>query len=312
MPLGILKHSVKRSVGTAQCCDSLMAMPIPLETQTKTSVESFPELYTIGKGPQIAEGNYTTYTEDDVREAAKVLTGYKLDYTLAITDPDTGLPVCSINTNHHDSTDKVFSAAFQNQIISGTSDEAGMENELTQLVNMIFDQDATAEHIVRKLYRFFVYYQITPEVETDIILPLALQFRTGNYEILPVIETLLKSEHFFDADDAETNNNTIGAMIKSPLELLIGTVRYFQIPYLDETEDLVGHYDLLRRIHTYMELEDMELLEPPLVAGWPAYHQEPAFNRNWISSSTFAQRHNHLRKFVSGFNYNSNNNNFKT
>ena len=39
----------------------------------------FLELFTIGKGKQIARGNYTNYTEQDVREAAKVLSGYKTD-----------------------------------------------------------------------------------------------------------------------------------------------------------------------------------------------------------------------------------------
>ena len=35
----------------------------------------FLELFTIGKGPQIEAGNYTTFTEVDVVQAARVLTG---------------------------------------------------------------------------------------------------------------------------------------------------------------------------------------------------------------------------------------------
>ena len=37
------------------------------------------ELYSIGKGPQIAEGNYTNYTEDDIKAATRVLTGWTID-----------------------------------------------------------------------------------------------------------------------------------------------------------------------------------------------------------------------------------------
>jgi uncharacterized protein (DUF1800 family) len=39
------------------------------------------ELFTIGKGPLISEGNYTNYTELDIREAAKVLTGWRTSTT---------------------------------------------------------------------------------------------------------------------------------------------------------------------------------------------------------------------------------------
>jgi len=37
------------------------------------------ELYGIGKGPQLAEGDYTNYTEDDVKAATRVLTGWNMD-----------------------------------------------------------------------------------------------------------------------------------------------------------------------------------------------------------------------------------------
>ena len=37
------------------------------------------ELFTIGKGPEIGPGDYTNYTEDDVKAAAKVLTGWRLN-----------------------------------------------------------------------------------------------------------------------------------------------------------------------------------------------------------------------------------------
>jgi hypothetical protein len=40
-------------------------------------------------------------------------------------------------------------------------------------VNLIFQQAETARFLVRKLYRWFVYYVIDAQVETDIIQPLA-------------------------------------------------------------------------------------------------------------------------------------------
>ena len=37
------------------------------------------ELFTLGKGPIIGEGNYTNYTEEDIQQAARVLTGWQFD-----------------------------------------------------------------------------------------------------------------------------------------------------------------------------------------------------------------------------------------
>jgi len=57
------------------------------------------ELYTIGRGKQVSESNYTNYTEDDIKAATRVLTGYmKPDiddaniFSSENLDPDTGLP----------------------------------------------------------------------------------------------------------------------------------------------------------------------------------------------------------------------------
>lgn len=40
----------------------------------------FLELFTILKGEQVAEGDYTNYTEHDVQQAARVLTGFTGTY----------------------------------------------------------------------------------------------------------------------------------------------------------------------------------------------------------------------------------------
>ena len=52
----------------------------------------FLELFTILKGPQIAEGNYTNYTEFDIQQAAKVFSGIKVKGDRDTFDQDTGIP----------------------------------------------------------------------------------------------------------------------------------------------------------------------------------------------------------------------------
>ena len=52
------------------------------------------ELFTILKGEQIGEGNYTNYTEIDIQQAAKVFSGFKKKYDRnGSIDSDTNLPM---------------------------------------------------------------------------------------------------------------------------------------------------------------------------------------------------------------------------
>ena len=263
------------------------------------------ELYSIGKGPQIGPGDYTHYTEQDVKEAARVLSGYGNDEDFLTNDPVTGLPTSFVKNdggtvaNAHDAGVKVFSDKFQNTtiqpnaLVGEDATVAATLDELDQLIDMIFNQDETAKHISRKLYRFFMYYEITPEIEQDIIEPLANTFRTNNYEIQPVLQQLFGSEHFYDADNAVVDDDNHAAIIKSPLELVVGTIRYFGITLpaagTEAYDEAIGN-----GIIGPMRLQGMDLLEPYEVAGYPAYHQNPDFNRNWISHNHLARRYQYI------------------
>jgi uncharacterized protein (DUF1800 family) len=189
----------------------------------------FLELFTIGKGPQIAPGNYTNYTEDDIKEAAKLLSGYEYDLNNANVDTDTGIRYCRLTASRHSAASKTFSAAFQNTVIAGTNTTAGMLTELDQYVTLVFNQIETAKNICRKLYRYFIFREITPAVETDIIVPLANILKNNNYNLSIVLNQLLQSKHFYDLDDANALDNKIGAMVKSPLDLVMHATRFFSI-----------------------------------------------------------------------------------
>ena len=114
----------------------------------------FLELFTILKGPQIGVDNYTNYTELDVQQAAKVLTGFRKMNDRSIIDEETNLPTGWNDTSKHDTSNKVFSDAFDNQEIIGQESEDGMNQELDDFVDMIFNKQETARSYCRKLYRF--------------------------------------------------------------------------------------------------------------------------------------------------------------
>ena len=236
------------------------------------------ELFTVGKGPLIGPGNYTSYTEADVQAAAKVLTGWRDQATV---------PVGSYYTaSRHDATTKVFSGAFGSASIT-----ANGAAEYQDLVNLIFQQAETARFLVRKLYRWFVYYLIDAQVETDIIHPLAALLIQNSFDIVPVLRALLGSEHFFDV------LNT-GCLIKSPLDFTVGLLRQMEVMFPNAAGNLTAQYGHWNYVNGLSYVMQQTLGDPPNVAGWAAYYQTPQFHELWINAVTLPRRNQVTDSFI--------------
>lgn len=225
------------------------------------------ELFTLGKGPG------SQYTENDVKEAAKVLTGWQVNGTTYTS---------LFNLNRHTTTNKTFSAFFNNTVITGRNTATAGDLELADLLNMIFAQQEVAKFLLRKMYRWFVYYSIDAATETNVIEPLAEIFRSNNYELKPVLSALFKSEHFYD----QLNR---GCMIKTPSDIVIGSMREMNVAFKPET-DWDTNYGLWNTFNSWMVNMGQNLHDPPNVSGMPAYYQEPSFHEIWINSDSLPKR----------------------
>lgn len=229
------------------------------------------ELFTIGKE------NNPNYTEEDVRIAAKVLTGWRIDNT--------------VNTFHsyftasrHDTTNKQFSSFYNNTIITGRTDATAGDVEINDLLNMIFSKsNEVSKFMARKLYRFFVYAEIDSATEINIIEPVAEQLRINNWEIKPALSLLLKSEHFFD----QLNR---AVQIKSPLDFVVSICREWNIVFPDVNTLYADAYGMWNYIMSAAALGQQNVGDPPSVAGWPAYYQAPQYYELWINTDTLPKR----------------------
>lgn len=200
------------------------------------------ELFTIGIG---------NYLETDIKEAARALTGWRINYSTLTSYLDPA---------RFDIGTKSFLGATGN---------FGYK----EIIDIIFNKNETARFICHKLYKEFVYY-IPNE---DYVSQLADVMRTNNYELKPVLSTLLKSEYFHSTDIR-------GAKITSPVDLIMSVLKQFGIT-LDSSL-----YSYIRYLQTLL---DQELFNPPDVRGWEG-------QRKWISSNTYPTRNNFTDAVING------------
>ncbi len=196
------------------------------------------ELFTIGIG---------NYSETDVKEAARALTGWQINKLTSVFNPKL-----------FDNTNKTIFGVTRNF-------------DHNTLIDLIFQNPKTAEHICTKIYKEFVHYK----PDTVFVKRMADVLIKNNYEIRPVLSFLFKSEHFYES-------RFIGSKIKSPVQLLIGTLKSLHLQNPD--------FNYLNDILTQLQ---QSLFNPPGVKGWEG-------QRKWISSATYPVRNAVTDSFVNG------------
>jgi uncharacterized protein (DUF1800 family) len=270
----------------------------------------FLELFTIGKGEQIGDGDYTNYTEQDVQETARIFSGFKTKLDRSIIDPDTNLPTGRLQINKHDSGDKEFSYAFDNHIISGGTTEEEIYNEISELIQMIFSRPATSITFAKKIYRFFIKSEWNENIENTVIQYIADELVASNYNLSSTVNALLSSTHFYDQDDQNSTDNIIGSIVKSPLQLMSETISVLNLDIPNPSSDIGGFYRFWHQFshNTFLSMAGMGLFSPDTVAGYPANYQSPDFDRLWFSSNTILSRYRLIECLISGRNKLANNN----
>jgi uncharacterized protein (DUF1800 family) len=245
------------------------------------------ELFMLGKEPT------QNYTELDVQSGAKVLSGWRV---ASFTNP---YPfVVNFYSNYHNQSEKTFSSNFNNNVIANQAGASGA-NEFNAYFDMLFLHQSTtiAKYICRRLYRYFVYYDIDASVETNVIVPLAAALISNNWNMLPVVRLLLKSEHFFDMANR-------GVMIKSPIDMIAGIINTLKVNTTAPSgaTQILDQYKIWENLNNnarYNMEQGQGLV--PTVSGWKAYYQVPTFYQNWINANTIQKRSAYLTSLVSGY-----------
>jgi len=227
------------------------------------------ELFTCGV---LDWNNNPNYTENDVLEAARSLSGWTLSPS---THPD------AIERASRVGRSGLF---LQSNWDSGSKTFMGKTGNwrYTDIISILFSErsDQIALYICEKIYRAFVYD--TPD--RVIIRALADEFKK-NWEMKPMLMRLLKSAHFFDKVN-------IGAMYKSPIDYILGSLHMMNITHIPDFA-LKEMSRFNRDVSNRLTSLGQSIFNPPNVKGWPG-------GRTWVSTSTISQRHKLMIDIING------------
>jgi uncharacterized protein (DUF1800 family) len=184
----------------------------------------------------LGEGNYG---EQDIKEAARSFTGWSID---------------------RDSGAFVFRPFIHDY---GTKTVLGRSGNLDgdDVLDVLLAQRATAEFITRKLWREF----ISPDPDEAQVKRIATRFRDSRYDIKVALYELLTSDAFYARENR-------GVLIKSPIDLVVGTLKQFDLKPTEPVPFAVAAAAM-----------GENLFSPPNVKGWPG-------GEAWINSTTLLAR----------------------
>ena len=194
----------------------------------------------------LGEGHYS---EQDIKEAARAFTGWSLDR-------NTGQFVFR-RFIHDDGMKTVLNR-------TGTLDG-------DQVLDILLAQPATAEFIARKLWREFV----SPDPDAAAVRRIAERFRNSRYDIKVALHGIFTSDAFYASENR-------AVLVKSPIELVVGTLRQFGMKPAEATPFAVAAAGMGQNIFS-----------PPNVKGWPG-------QETWINASTLLARKQFLERLFRG------------
>jgi uncharacterized protein (DUF1800 family) len=177
------------------------------------------------------------YSEQDVKEAARAFTGWQAPRDFYF------------NRKQHDSGEKTF-----------LGEKGNFNGE--DVVAILAKKPATAKFLSRKLITFFSH----DDPDREFVERVADIYLSSDQNMKEVLRTIF-SDKSFRSDDV------YHGAVKSPVELVVGTVKALQVQKLDG--DLPS---LLSRM-------GQNLLEPPNVKGWDG-------GLMWVATDTMMERFN--------------------
>jgi uncharacterized protein (DUF1800 family) len=229
------------------------------------------ELFTLGVG---------NYTETDVREGARALSGLRIQPIdkagAPVQLPKRGTGVNAIQDYYKALQDLITSGVTFRGVLmprahdNGTKTYLGRSGNLgaADVIDAILAKDACANFIANKALLYFS----VPNPSNDYVSRIATTFRNSKYDIKAMMTAIFRSDEFKAAANYRS-------LVRSPADFAVATMR------------ALGQPDIAKMAVAAGSTMDQILYDPPTVGGWPV-------NGGWISSGTWLARMNFAHAVV--------------
>jgi uncharacterized protein (DUF1800 family) len=248
--------------------------------------ENFPrevmELFTLGLG---------NYTEDDVKAAAKSLTGWGYIQLFNEFKGDTEHKVMDWLTFDRPFTSFIHMPAMHDpspKTFLGKTEAYDGDSLLAVLAN----HPATAKHLGKKLWEYFAYRNPEPAVVDR----MAMAFTRSKGDIRKVLRIIVNSKEFW-------SDKCVRKEIKSPADFCIGIARQMgagqrlladRDPKADKMTPIPTEVvNSVAYVSNRMDKAGMLLLRPPNVSGW-------RWGEAWVSPAAMVERYRYRGLFIRG------------
>lgn len=230
------------------------------------------ELFTMGEG--------SGYTEKDIKELARALTGWSMHYMGNFLEEKYEQTKKRADENRMALQNFCYVPALHDEgvkVILGKSANFSGEEAL----DWIASRPQTAKYICTKLWAYYAY----PDPEPKVVEKLMAAWKASDGEIRAVLRAIVNQPEFW-------SERCVESMPKSPADWIVANFRA-----MDLREDVLkGHVagasekaieknlrELAGTIYYLMAQQGMQLLYPPNVAGWN-------WGAGWLGADTSVKR----------------------
>lgn len=214
------------------------------------------ELFTMGIFDVVT--GEPNYTEEDVKEIARAFTGWTFFHPPQ--DPDPFSFTFAEHPPAHDDQIKIVYGKPANY-------------DGRDIIDIISARPATARYLTWKLFNFFVYPLTGSSEDRATIEKFANIYLSKNHSIKEMVRAIFISDEFFSP-------RARFALVKSPIELIVGSIRMLGARYIPGKRANQENANILSIISIIL---GQEPFAPPDVAGWK-------LNLGWINTSTLLNR----------------------
>lgn len=215
------------------------------------------ELFTLGKRPQV-------YTEKDIREAARALTGW-------VVAPYSELAVAFEPTRHDAGTKKILGQTVNNE----------GAREFERVVDIALAQPAAPRFLAFKLVQEFAYTPTSRNLATrpdPLVTKVAATLKSSDWDVAKAMRTLMLADEFRYGNPLKGQQR-----VRQPVELTVAACKALGV-----NADNTSFLEPLSRM-------GQKLLSPPNVGGWPV-------GEGWLSPVTALGRYDLALRVRAAFN----------